>query len=201
MLYPRKIMTPEEEKEYLESLAKEAGDHLQEIQNNYGPKNTPSARVKFPRGFIRTAEELRKTLPNLGEEVQRRNASYALMKNDIDRWLAIRTDLYGAALSMVIKDAIVTLGGICEWLTKEATRGNGRRRSYRVRTEKLVEMGVIDQNLKEELDWVWEIRCNSHMHGVEALEHVMYSRQDYNRARRAYGKLIEALVIVHGVAP
>ena len=84
-------MTPEEEQEYLESLASDAGSNLQDMQNYYGRQNVSSAKVRYPRGFIRSASEARKILPELGEEVQRRSASYALMKNGVYRWLAIRT--------------------------------------------------------------------------------------------------------------
>ncbi len=102
----------------LESVVISASEALQTIQNEYGTKKVVEARVCFPRGFIRTATEVRRTLPDFGKKVQRKNASYALMKNDVFRWLAIRTDLSGAALSMVIKEGISSLGGICEWLTK-----------------------------------------------------------------------------------
>lgn len=193
-------MTPDEEQEYLESLARVAGSNLQGIQNYYGTKNVSSARVRFPRGFIKSANEARGTLPDIGEEVQRRNASYALMKNDVYRWLAIRTDLSGAALSMVIKDAIISLGGICEWLTKEATRGKGSRKAYAIRTKKLVELEIIDQALKIELDWIWEIRCNSHMLEVNSLEYEMYTRADYNRALKAYSIFKDKLVERYGAA-
>ena len=184
----------------LERLVISASEALQAIQNEYGKKNVVETRVRFPRGFIRTATEVRRTLPDLGKKVQRKNVSYALMKNDVFRWLAIRTDLSGTALSMVLKEGISSLGGICEWLTKEATRGHGSRKPYAKRTEKLVDLIVIDSDLKDELDWIWEIRCNEHLHEVTSLEHTMYSRADYNRALKAYSKFRDILVTIHGQA-
>ena len=68
-----------------------------------------------------------------------------------------RTYLCGAALRMIVKEAICIIGSLCEWLTKEATRGTGSRRSYTVRTQRLVDKGVIDADLKTELGWVWDI--------------------------------------------
>ncbi len=182
----------------LESLVISASEALQTIQNKCGTKKTIEARVRFPRGFIRTATNTRRTLPCLGNKVQRKNASYALMKNDVFRWLAIRTDLSGTALSMVIKEGISSLGGICEWLTKEATKGHASSRPYKVRTEKLVDLSIISEELKEELDWVWDIRNNEHLHKISTLEHAMYSRADYNRALKAYSELRDKLVTIHG---
>ena len=122
------------------------------------------------------------------------------MTLDIFRWLVIRTDLSGPALSMIAKEGICVLGALCEWLTKEATRGQASGRPYTQRTAKLVELGHIDHNLKTELDWIWDIRCNEHLHEVDTLEHEMYSRNDMNRAFSAYALLRDKLVTIHGEA-
>jgi hypothetical protein len=177
-----------------------ASSALQALQDEFERDSVAHARVRFPRGFIRTASELRATLPQLGTEVQRRNASYALMTLDVFRWLVVRTDLSGAALSMIVKEGTSLIGALCEWLTKEGTRGHASNRPYAARTQKLVELGHIDASLKVELDWVWDIRCNEHLHEVASLEHVMYSKEHYNRALRAYRKLRDALVKLHGCA-
>ena len=184
----------------LEALVTKANEALQLLQNELGSTNVPAARVRFPRGFIRTAATHRDSLPDLGQEVQRRNASYALMSLDVFRWLLVRTDLTGPALSMIVKEGVCVLGAVCEWLTKEATRGHASGRPYLQRTAKLVDLGHIDAELKIELDWIWDIRCNEHLHEVTALEHEMYSRDDYNRALKAYVALRNVLVDVHGAA-
>lgn len=176
----------------------EAGTALQQIQDEFGRKNVPEARVRFPRGFIRRAVGLRRTLPNIGTDIQRSNAASSLMALDVFRWLVIRTDLSGAALSMIVKESISVIGALCDWLMKEATNGHGSRRSYMHRSQKLVDLGQISTNLKAELDWVWQIRCNVHMHEVSSLEYDMYSRDDYNRAVRAYHQLRDVMVIKHG---
>lgn len=170
-----------------------ASELLQHIQNELGRKNDVRGRIRFPRRFIRTASELRRELPHFGKEVQRRNVSYALIMTDVLRWLAIRTDLKGAALSMIVKEGICILGAICEWMTKEGTRGHASSRPYCQRTKKLVELNLIDDNLKEELDWIWDVRCNEHLHEVRHLEHEVYTRAHYNRALRAYRGLRDKL--------
>lgn len=189
-------LTPDE----LDALVKQAGNALQAIQNEYGIDNVPDARVRFPRGFIRTAESLRRGLPNLGTDLQRRNASYTLMTSDLLRWLVVRTDLAGPAVSLVVKEAICILGAICEWLTKEATRGHASSRPYKERTRKLVDLGIISADLKNELDWTWDIRCNEHLNSVTSLECHTYTREDYNRAFAGYTLLRDALTQIHGRA-
>jgi len=185
-------------REEVDQLVAEAGSALQAIQNEFARDGVAHARVRFPRGFIRTASSLRANLPNLGSEVQRRNASYALMNLDTFRWLVVRTDLSGTALSMIVKEGISLLGALCEWLTKEATRGHASRRPYIARTQKLVGLGHITSELKDELDWVWNIRCNEHIHQVTSLEHEKYTRVDYNRAVNAYTELRDVLVAIYG---
>ena len=182
-----------DENDYIEFQVSQADEALQTIQDYFGRKNDPAGRVRFPRGFIRTAGTHRGTLPRLGTEAQRRNVAYTLMMTDVLRWLAVRTDLSGTALSMVVKEGVSLLGGICEWMTKEGTRGHASRRPYTQRTEKLVELRVISGDLKEELDWVWDVRCNAHVHEVTDLEHEKYTRADYNRALKAYSGLRDAL--------
>ena len=182
----------------IDALVTRASEALQTIQNQLGIKNVPEARVRFPRGFIRSAAAHRNSLPNLGSEIQRRNASYALMSLDVFRWLVVRTDVSGAALSMIVKEGICVFGALCEWLTKEASRGHASGRPFCQRTTKLVKLDHIKPNLKIELDWVWEIRCNEHLHEVLSLEHELYSRDNYNRAQKAYFGLRDALVKKHG---
>jgi hypothetical protein len=101
-------------REEIDKLVTTANSTLQTLQNEFERDSVAHARVKFPRGFIRTASECRGTLPQLGEEVQRRNASYALMTLDVFRWLVVRTDLSGAALSMIVKEGISLIGGLCD---------------------------------------------------------------------------------------
>jgi hypothetical protein len=140
-------------REQVDTLVIKASFELQALQDEFKRDSVAHARVRFPRGFIRRASELRGKLPRLGKEVQRRNASYALMTLDVFRWIAVRTDLSGAALSMIAKEGISLIGALCEWLTKEGTRGHASNRPYTTRTQKLVDVGRIDASLKVELDW------------------------------------------------
>jgi hypothetical protein len=184
-------MPVDEDDSSIDDLALEASVALQEIQNRLGRKKSVSARVQFPRGYLRTAAENRNLLPNVGTALQRHNASYGLMMADVLRWLATRTDLGGPAMSMVVKETICIYGTISDWILKEMTYGNGSRKRYTYRSQKMVDLGIIDDELKVELDWIWEVRCNEHFHEVDGLEHARYSRADHNRAVRALGELVK----------
>jgi len=185
-------MSPNEER--LSSLVENANRSLQAIQDELGRDNDIRGRMRFPRGFIRSVATLLPSIPNIGTEVQRRNVCYALLMTDVLRWLAIRTDITSTALSMIVKEGICIMGAVCEWMTKEATRGYASRRSYKDRTKELVNHGIIDQQLKTELDWVWDVRCREHFHEVKDLEHEMYNRSHYNRALRVFGRLRDKLL-------
>lgn len=184
----------------IEELANDAGYALQRLQDEFGRENKVAARVRFPRGYLRTAATLRRRLPSIGREVQRRNATYALMNIDVLRWIVVRTDISGTALSMLVKNAVCILGSVCEWLTKEGTRGHASNRPYKQRTRKLVELNIIDCGLEDELNWIWDVRCREHLHEIDDLEHDQYTRDDYNRALRASSSLCDLLVQRHGAA-
>ena len=189
------------EQEKIETLVSLAGEYLQEIQNSCGREQLPCAKVRFPRGFINTASNAKQSIPAIGTEVQRKNASYELLKLDVYRWLVIRTDLKGAALSMVVKDAIATLGNLCDWLTKEAIRGHGSKKSFIDRIDRLTQLGQINNRLASELKWVWGMRNRTHFYGIDdSLEYKAYKTTDYNRALKAYSELRDGLVETYGPA-
>lgn len=184
----------------LEGLVDTASRALQGIQDECGRERRPDARVRFPRGFIRTVPALRATLPRIGTRVQRSNACYLLMKLDVSRWMIVRTDLWGAPLSMIIKDGIFVIGSLCEWMTKEALRGHGAANRFTTKTARLVELEVINEELKQELDWVWGIRCAAHFGEVTSLEHELYTRPSWDRAILAGRALRDRLIAIHGPA-
>jgi hypothetical protein len=177
----------------LEKLATTASDALQQIQTLLDRNKNNAGKVQFPRGYLQTAAQQRRLLPNIGTRLKCKNASYSLMLADTLRWLAIRTDLAGPPLSMLVKEAICIYGAILDWLLKEVTYGNGSRRSFQYRTQKCIELGIIDQDLKNELDWVWDLRCNEHFHEVTESEIDMYGRADHDKARKAFVELSKSI--------
>lgn len=175
----------ESDQELLETVARVNAD-LQAIQNYLGKENHANAKVRFPRGFIRTAAHFRQRLHFLNDKTLVRNISYALILSDVYRWLLNRTDIAGTAKEMIIKEGICLVGSLCESITKDVLTGVvGRKRGYKDRIQNLVGNEIIDGALQTELDWVWDTRNNKHLFLVEIREHEHYRLSDYNRAVRA----------------
>jgi hypothetical protein len=178
----------------LAKIVHRVGEDLQAIQNYLGKTKNPIGKVRFPHGFIRSASEIRHQLPSIRDDNLLRNISYAIMTTHVFRWLVIRTDLKGTAKEMIIKESICVLGSVCESLTKNLLKGIvGKKENYKARTKKLVQMRIINNKLKADLDWVWDVRNNEHLFLVEQPEYERYKVEDYNRAYEAYSSLKDAL--------
>jgi hypothetical protein len=181
----------------LASAAAEAGLLLQQIQDYAGQQFSPFAKVRFPRGYIRTAEQARDQFPFLPASAFKSNLSYAMMLCDVQKWVLARTDLFGTAKEMVVKLQIFMLGNVAESVTKVHLRGQCGG-NYKKRTEFMVDRKLIQPDLKVELDWLWDMRNLMHLFQVEEHEWLSkdYTAENYQRAARALNALTEAL---HGV--
>ena len=107
----------------LASAVAEAGSLLQQMQDYAGQQFSPFAQVRFPRGYIRTAEQARDQFPFLPASAFKSNLSYAMMLCDIQQWLLARTDLFGTAKEMVVKLQIFMLGNVAGERYQGATAG------------------------------------------------------------------------------
>ena len=181
------------EQELLEAVTRVNTD-LQAVQDYLGTKTHVDAKVRFPRGFIRSAGLFQRHLHFLNDQTLVRNISYAYILSDVYRWLLIRTDIAGTAKEMIIKEGICLVGSLCESMTKDVlTNKVGKSKGYKDRTKYLVGNGIIDVTLQSELDWVWDTRNNEHLFLVEIREHEHYKLGDYNRAISALRALREKL--------
>ena len=172
-----------ESKEDLDEAVARAGGDLQAIQDYVGRDFTKPCKVRFPRGFLRTASHFRLRLAFVADETLRQNMGYALMLHDVQHWILVRTDLAGIAKEMLIKDAIVLLGNLAETLTKiPLTTKAAQKESYKKRTQRLEGLGIITAALHTDLDWLWDTRCNCHLFLVTMREYGHYTVADYNRA-------------------
>lgn len=180
----------------LKTVVARVSTDLQNIQNYLAQENHQDAKIRFPRGFIRTAAHFRQWFIFLNDETLRRNVAYTLILSDVYCWLLNRTDIFGTAKEMIIKEGICLVGSLCESVTKDVLNGVvGKKKGYKDRTKYLLDNGVIDTGLKTELDWVWDTRNNEHLFLVEILEHKHYKLSDYNRAIKALRQLRNQLDI------
>lgn len=172
----------------------EAGELLQEIQNYVGRDFSKSVKIRFPRGYIRTAAEARTRIRFVTDANLRSNVSYTMLLSDVQHWLLVRTDLSGTAKEMIIKLQMFLLGSIIESLTKVFLKGKCGG-NFCKRTSYLEEHGIISEQLRIDIDWLWELRNKMHLFLVDNSEWLStdYSVANLNRAIRAFKSLLENL--------
>lgn len=185
------------ETELAEASAK-AGELLQAIHNYCVSENktiaeVPESKVRFPRGFIRSAAYQRSRFPFLSCNNLKSNIAYTLMLSDTILWLALRTDLSGMAKDMLYKLFIFLVGAVAESTTKEYLKGICGKH-YKKRTEYLLDNGIIEAQLKAELDWLWDTRNRMHLFQLEGREYENdYCQENHHRAISAFRGMLQAL--------
>ncbi|WP_186318022.1 hypothetical protein [Marinobacter maritimus] len=184
--------------EELKAAVAQAGDLLQEIHNYCAQNNRPrsemhEAKVRFPRGFIRTADMQRGRISFIRDPNLKSNLAYTLILSDAVLWLSLRTDIWGIPQEMLTKLYAFLLGSLCESLTKNYLHGVCGK-GFKGRTEYLKDAGIIDDWLQEDLDWLWEARNRMHFFQLPGREyHNDYDTAFHVRAVDAFRGLIEAL--------
>ncbi len=179
----------------LRQVVIEVNERLQEIQNYCGVEKNEIAKVRFPRGFIRTALSHRKKLPAGLPPLLRHNISYSLMTLDVFRWLIIRTDIYTSASSMIIKRAIAILAEVMETLVKHFAN----RKKFDKAVDILKERKILSNELAEDLKNIWKMRSTIHLWEAKELEHDKFKASDYNKILATYEKLRENLIKEFGI--
>jgi hypothetical protein len=169
----------------------EASALLQEIQDYVGRDFSKSAKIRFPRGYLRTAAEARGRIPFVKDANLRSNVSYTMLLSDVQHWLLVRTDLSGIAKEMIIKLQMFLLGSIIESLTKVYLKGKCGGNFCR-RTAYLKDHGFISEELQTDIDWLWDMRNKMHIFQVDNSEwqSADYTVANHNRAVKAFKSLL-----------
>jgi hypothetical protein len=156
--------------------------------------------VTFPKGFIRRKASIESQLPSTKspkhEGSLAKNICYTLIEADVLRWLLARTDLGLVAQRMVIKEFLRILGDVCDSLMVDSLYGQrGPKGSYKQRTDRLSKLGVIDAELKRNLDWLWDQRTKIHLWQLtqSEFEKDKYDAGQYKHANETYDALVAAL--------
>lgn len=182
----------------LQEAAEQASALIQEIHDYCAATrrtiaDVPEARVRFPRGFIRTATYQRSRFPFLEDHALKSNIAYTLILSDTILWLSVRTDVSGIAREMLNKLFIFLVGSIIESVTRVYLRGVCGK-NFESRLTFLVEHGVISQDLREELSWIWETRNRMHLLKLEGREFENeYNLENHHRTIYAFRGLLSAL--------
>lgn len=173
-------------------VVSEINERMQALHNYLGERNIEEAKIKFPRGYIRTCASHRNKYSFLECHTLKSNIAYAKLTSDIYRWLLNRTDISIIAKEMIIKQGIALVGSVAETVVKEVLKGQpggGRKQNFKKKIEKLVEDCVITKELQEELNWLWDTRNNVHIMLLTEREYQKYEMKHYNRAIKAMQSL------------
>tara|TARA_R110000823_G_scaffold239167_2_gene364422 strand:+ start:198 stop:782 length:585 start_codon:yes stop_codon:yes gene_type:complete len=177
----------------LRDASRKAGELLQEIQDYCGRKLKDDAKVRFPRGYLRTASSQRERLSFVADEDLKSNLAYTLILSDTILWQLKRTDISGTAKEMLIKLFIFIGGTLIESITKDYLKGLCGK-NFKKRTQYLVDKGVIDSTLQSDIDWIWDTRNNMHLFLLDTKEYENeYNSQSHVRCAKAFKQLIEKL--------
>jgi hypothetical protein len=180
----------------LATAIQEADVMIQAIHDYAARDFKKPCKLRFPRGYVRTAESARQRLAFLPAGPLKDNIAYTLILADTINWLLVRTDVYGTIREQLIKLVLFLFGALVESITKVYLKGKcGRNRNYKYRTAYLVEQNIIGQELKGDLDWLWDMRNNMHLFLVDDSEYSSphYTTANHNRAFKAFRGLVKSL--------
>ena len=168
---------------------------LQQIQDYCGRTYKASAKVRFPRGFLRTAIEQRGRLKFIDDNNLQSNLAYCLILSDTIHWLLTRTDIAAIAKEMLIKLHIFIGGILIESITANYLKSvRTPKKTYKMRTQSLVDLGVIDTSLKDDLNWIWDTRNNMHLFGLTEREYINeYNISSQAKSAKAFRDFVEIL--------
>jgi NAD-dependent SIR2 family protein deacetylase len=95
---------------------------------------------------------------------------------------------------MLIKTSVCLLGSLAESLTKDVLAGQiSKKASYKKRTAKMVELGMIDKHMQNQLDWLWDTRNREHLFLLDSPEYGHYKMDDYEKASKTIATLTKNL--------
>jgi len=178
--------------------SREAGELLQRIQDycesiGLNWAQCKEARVRFPRGFIRPARLQRSRVPFVRDQALKDNIAYTLILSDTVLWLMLRTDLWGVPREMLTKLYVFLIAAVCESITKDYLLGVCGK-SFKRRNEYLLSQGIIDPELKDDLDWLWDTRNRMHLFKLKEREYRSdYTDECHERCVRTFRALLAAL--------
>lgn len=170
----------------------EINERLQALHDYLGDRNIEEAKIRFPRGYLRTCAHHRAKYSFITNSTLKKNIAYAKLTTDIYRWLLNRTDLAITAKEMIAKQGIVLLCSVAEAIVHELAKGKpnaGRDKPFKVRLSAIATEHDMPEELIAELEWLWDTRSKVHLTLAKTPEFGVYELKDYNRAVKALAKL------------
>ncbi|MEM3473710.1 MAG: hypothetical protein QXE05_05675 [Nitrososphaeria archaeon] len=180
------------EVELVEEISKDLKDFEALLKGKWKFNAPPEElKIDLPKGIFDTADDKRKELVFIENEVIKTNVSYHLMLLDFYEWLLNRFKIGLTFREMLIKESICLIGNICAALVKKLPGIDGK--GVKPCFDKLKNKGVIDDKLREDLIWIWNTRNKEHIENLPEREYRKYNEGNYKKAREALSSLINAL--------
>jgi hypothetical protein len=178
----------------------QASELIKSIQEYCNRTNREDAKIKFPRGLIRTADTYRARFPAYLDRDKISNCSYSFMFLDVLWWLSSRTDITGVAKQMILKSAIITLGTVLEAclyvpnLPKSKLLSNQCNAGVKERVENGHKRGWISKAECEALSQLWDHRTNVHQKKIQTDSELdLYNAERINVSHAALLNLLAKL--------
>lgn len=171
-----------------------AGNLLQDIHIYTQRTNRNDAKVRFPRGVMRTANEYRALLPGYLEPNQASSCAYTFMYLDVLWWLTNRTDITLTAKEMALKSAIVNLATIAEAvLTVKYRSGFGVGTNFKARLNSACQISLMSEEDRKTLSALWDNRNNVRLKEMKESEFDKYEVDHVDLPRASLDRLLPAL--------
>lgn len=169
----------------IRKLVENISTDLQFLEKLLQDNNVQKVNIRFPRKVIRTAEYFRARLVFVNDDILRTNIAYHLMLSDVYRWILNRFDIALTAKELLIKEGISLMGNIIDAVITHIARNFMSNPKDRIGFKKactiLVENEIITTELKENLMWVWGMRCKEHLPNLRKAEYKKYELEHYNK--------------------
>lgn len=179
----------------LRKLVRELSKNFKQLEELIKENEVGKVDITFPRGVIRRAQEYRVQLLFIENRTLRRNIAYRLMLNDVYRWVINRFDIALTAKEMIIKDEICLFGNIiaATIINLAQKMSTNSEIGFKTAITILAKNGIIEEDFKKELLWVWGIRNKEHLQTLKDTEYDKYKSKDYDRTIKIWNTLIEQL--------
>jgi len=180
----------------IQTLIKRISSDLQTLEELLQAGDIERVEIRFPRGIIRRADEFKNRLIFIQGYVLKTNVAYHLMLSDVYRWILNRFDISLTAKEMLIKEGISLIGNIIESIVKYIATNIEKPSSeigFKRACTIIAKHGVITSEQKEELTWIWGMRCKEHILNLKNTEYNKYTIEHYNKAIRVWHNLESAL--------
>jgi len=167
-------------KDSIEQLAYEIGSDLQKIEGIYPQDSSNSLQIKipFPLGVLGKVEDFMKELSFLSDKILKRNLAYHLLLADFYKWFLDRFNILFTGQEMLIKEAIGLYGRICAAVVANISG----RKGFMPGVKDISKNRIIDDILKEDLEWLWNTRCKEHIENLKEVEYEKYSLENFEKA-------------------